>query len=193
MAQLSGLAEQLREEGISLVLDFVLNHTSDEHHWAQQAKAGDPDYLNYYFTYPDRELPDQFQKYLRDIFPTVRKGSFTYDTQLRRWVWTTFNSYQWDLNYSNPEVFRAMMAEMLYLANQGVEIFRLDAVPFVWKRLGTDCENQPEAHIILRAFNALLKIGAPCVLFKSEAHRASGTTSCNTFIRMNASCLTTRC
>jgi len=125
--------------------------------------------LDYYFTYPDRELPDQFQKYLRDIFPTVRRGSFTWNEEMKRWVWTTFNSFQWDLNYSNSEVMRAMVEEMLYLANQGVEIFRLDAVPFIWKRLGTNCENQPEAHTIIRAFNAMAKIVAPCILFKSEA------------------------
>jgi amylosucrase len=169
MSELSELAGRLREERISLVLDFVFNHTSDEHVWAKKAKAGDPDYLNYYFTYPDRELPDQFQKYLRDIFPTVRRGSFTWNKEMKRWVWTTFNSFQWDLNYSNPEVMRAMMEEMLYLANQGVEIFRLDAVPFIWKRLGTNCENQPEAHTIIRAFNMMAKIVAPCILFKSEA------------------------
>lgn len=169
MSELSVLAGQLRGEGISLVLDFVFNHTSDEHAWAKKAKSGDPDYLNYYFTYPDRELPDQFQKYLRDIFPTVRRGSFTWNEEMKRWVWTTFNTFQWDLNYANPEVMRAMVEEMLYLANQGVEIFRLDAVPFIWKRLGTNCENQPEAHTIIRAFNAMAKIVAPCILFKSEA------------------------
>jgi amylosucrase len=169
MDQLAELAKQLREEGISLVLDFVFNHTSDEHTWAKKARSGDPEYLNYYFTYPDRELPDQFQKYLRDIFPTVRRGSFTWNEEMKRWVWTTFNSFQWDLNYSNPEVMRAMVEEMLFLANQGVEIFRLDAVPFIWKRLGTNCENQPEAHTIIRAFNAMARIVAPCILFKSEA------------------------
>ena len=169
MKELSDLATQLRREGISLVLDFVFNHTSDEHGWAQKARLCDPEYLNYYFTYPDRELPDQFQKYLRDIFPTIRRGSFTWNEEMNRWVWTTFNSFQWDLNYANPEVMQAMLEEMLYLANQGVEIFRLDAVPFIWKRLGTNCENQPEAHTIIRAFNAMAKIVAPCILFKSEA------------------------
>jgi len=169
MDQLSALAKELRGEGISLVLDFVFNHTSDDHAWAKKAKSGDPEYLNYYLTYPDRELPDQYQKYLRDIFPTIRRGSFTWNDEMERWVWTTFNSFQWDLNYANPEVMRTILEEMLYLANQGVEIFRLDAVPFIWKRLGTNCENQPEAHTILRAFNAMAKIVAPCVLFKSEA------------------------
>jgi amylosucrase len=169
MEELSDLAARLRDEGISLVLDFVFNHTSDDHAWARKAKEGDPEYLQYYFTYPDRELPDQFQKYLRDIFPTLRRGSFTRNEEMKRWVWTTFNSYQWDLNYTNPEVMRAMVEEMLYLANRGVEIFRLDAVPFIWKRLGTNCENQPEAHTIIRAFNAMARVVAPCVLFKSEA------------------------
>ena len=167
--ELEELAAVLRAEGISLVLDFVFNHTSDEHEWALKAKAGDLDYVGYYFTFPDRELPDQFQRYLREIFPEVRRGSFTWCEELQRWVWTTFNSYQWDLNYTNAEVFRAMAEEMLFLANRGVEVLRLDAVAFLWKRLGTDCENQPEAHTIIRAFNAIARIAAPSLLFKSEA------------------------
>ena len=169
MEELEELADALREEGVSLVLDLVFNHTSNEHQWALRAKSGDPDFMAYYFTFPDRELPDQFQRYLRDIFPEVRRGSFTWCDELERWVWTTFNSYQWDLNYANAEVFRAMAEEMLFLANRGVEVLRLDAVAFLWKRLGTDCENQPEAHTIIRAFNAMARIVAPALLFKSEA------------------------
>ncbi|MGB9436813.1 MAG: alpha-amylase family glycosyl hydrolase [Desulfobacterales bacterium] len=169
MEELSQLATELRERGISLVLDFVFNHTSDEHTWAQKAKAGDPEFLNYYLTFTDRTLVDRFQEHLRDIFPTVRKGSFIWNNDLQRWVWATFNSYQWDLNYSNPAVFEAMAEEMLFLANQGVEVLRLDAVAFIWKRLGTTCENQPEAHTIIRAFNAMARIVAPSLLFKSEA------------------------
>jgi amylosucrase len=167
--ELEEVTAALRDEGISVVLDLVFNHTSDEHQWALRAKAGDPDFMAFYFTFPDRELPDQFQRYLRDIFPEARAGSFTWDEELGRWVWTTFNSYQWDLNYANAEVFRAMAEEMLFLANRGVEVLRLDAVAFLWKRLGTDCENQPEAHTIIRAFNAMARIAAPALLFKSEA------------------------
>ncbi len=169
MEDLASLSAALGREDISLVLDFVFNHTSDEHAWAKKARSGDPDFLAYYLTFPDRELPDQFQKYLRDIFPTVRKGSFSWCNDMNRWVWTTFNSNQWDLNYANAEVFRAMAEEMLFLANQGVEVLRLDAVAFIWKRLGTNCENQPEAHTLIRAFNAMAAIVAPCMKFKSEA------------------------
>lgn len=169
MAQLSALADELRAAGISLVLDFVFNHTSDEHEWAQRALAGDPEYQEYYYMFPDRTMPDAYEKTLREIFPDVRPGSFTYRPEINRWVWTTFYSFQWDLNYSNPVVFRRMAEEMLFLANQGVEVLRLDAVAFIWKQLGTSCENLPEAHMIIQAFNALARIAAPALLFKSEA------------------------
>lgn len=169
MAELDQLARSLRKEGIDLVLDFVFNHTSNEHRWAQRAQEGDEQYRAYFHLFDDRHLPDQYQRHLRDIFPTVRRGSFTWHEGMRKWVWTTFNSYQWDLNYANPDVFRAMAEEMLFLANQGVTILRLDAVAFIWKRLGTSCENQPEAHLIVQAFNALARIAAPNLLFKSEA------------------------
>ncbi len=163
------LAARLRDEGIKLVLDFVFNHTSDEHDWARKARAGDAAYQDYYLTFPDRTLPDQYERTLREIFPTVRRGNFTWNEEMERWVWTTFNSFQWDLNYANPEVFRAMTEEMLFLANAGVEVLRLDAVAFLWKRMGTSCENLPEAHLLIRAFNAAARIAAPTLTFKSEA------------------------
>ena len=169
MDDLRQLAEVLRQEGISLVLDFVFNHTSNEHEWALEARAGDPDYQAYYRLYPDRVMPDAYEVHLREIFPDEHPGAFTYDDGLEQWVWTTFHSNQWDLNYANPEVFNRMAGEMLFLANQGVEILRLDAVAFIWKALGTDCENLPEAHLIIQAYNAIARIAAPALLFKSEA------------------------
>lgn len=167
--QLQALARQFQAEGISLVVDFVFNHTSDEHAWARAAQAGDAEYQEFYFLFPDRQMPDAYEHTLREIFPTVRRGSFTWREDIGRWVWTTFNSFQWDLNYANPAVFRAMAEEMLFIANAGVEILRLDAVAFIWKRLGTSCENLPEAHLLIQAFNALARIAAPAMLFKSEA------------------------
>ncbi len=169
MQQLQELAADLRQAGISLCLDFVFNHTSDEHTWARKALAGDPDYRRYYYFFPDREMPDRYEQHLREIFPDARPGSFTYRHDVGYWVWTTFNSFQWDLNYANPEVFRAMAGEMLFIANAGTEILRLDALAFTWKKLGTDCENLPEAHLLVQAFNLVARIAAPSLLFKSEA------------------------
>ena len=169
MAELAELSRELRAAGISLVLDFVFNHTSDEHTWARRAQAGDPEYRDYYLIFPDRTLPDAYDRTLREIFPDQRQGSFSYRPDMDRWVWMTFNDFQWDLNYANPAVFQSMAEEMLFLANQGVEILRLDAVAFCWKRLGTSSENLPESHLLVRAFNALARIAAPALLFKSEA------------------------
>ncbi|NLG34198.1 MAG: amylosucrase [Lentisphaerae bacterium] len=166
---LRALAADFREAGISLVLDFVFNHTSEDHVWALKAQEGDREYMDYYHLYPDRTVPDQYERTLREIFPTVRRGNFTWHSGMQRWVWTTFNSFQWDLKYANPEVFRAMAAEILFLANTGVEILRLDAVAFIWKQMGTNCENLPEAHLLIQAFNALCRIAAPGLVFKSEA------------------------
>ena len=166
---LQQLADDLHAAGIVLVLDLVLNHTADDHYWAQQAQAGSREYQEFYYIFPDRTLPDQYERNLREIFPTVRRGNFTWHEGMRRWVWTTFNSFQWDLNYHNPAVFRAMLSEMLFIANTGVDILRIDAVAFIWKELGASCENLPQAHTIIRALNAAARIAAPGLLFKSEA------------------------
>jgi amylosucrase len=169
MEDLSLLARELRNEGISLVLDFVFNHTSDEHRWAEAALRGDPDYQEYYFLFPDRRIPDEYDRTLREIFPDKHPGNFTFRPDANKWVWTTFNSFQWDMNYANPAAFRAMAAEMLYLANAGAEVLRLDALAFTWKQMGTPCENLPQAHQLVQAFNAVVRIAAPALLFKSEA------------------------
>lgn len=169
MEELRALAHDFRAVGISLVIDFVFNHTSDDHEWAIHAQEGNREYMDYFYTYSDRTIPDQYEHTLREIFPTVRRGNFTWHEGMQRWVWTTFNSFQWDLKYANPEVFRAMAEEMLFLANTGVEILRLDAVAFIWKQMGTTCENLPQAHLLIQAFNAVCRIAAPGLAFKSEA------------------------
>ena len=179
MDQLEALAAKLRAHGIVLVLDFIFNHTSNEHQWAQRAVAGEKEFQNYYWIFDGRELPDAYERTVREIFPDDHPGAFVPLPHLdgtvpsreeaERWIWATFYSFQWDLNYSNPAVFRAMAGEMMFLANRGVDILRMDAVAFIWKQLGTSCENLPEAHLLIQAFNAVLRIAAPAVLFKSEA------------------------
>ncbi len=172
MKQLASLARELRNANISLVVDLVFNHTSDEHTWAEHAKAGDEDYMDFYRIFPSRQMPDRYEQNLRDIFPEEHAGAFTFFPDLFKeggWVWTTFHNYQWDLNYANPAVFNRMAEEMLFLANQGVEVLRLDAVAFIWKQLGTSCENLSEAHTLIQAFNAVARIASPALVFKSEA------------------------
>ncbi len=169
MVDLEALAADFRHNGIALVLDFVFNHTSDEHAWALAAKAGDPVYRDYYFIFDDEAEARSYDASLREIFPDTRRGSFTRVQEVGGWVWTTFNSFQWDLNYSNPEVFLAMCSEMLALANIGVDVLRLDALAFVWKRKGTTCENLEEAHLLIQAFQLVSSIVCPSLVFKSEA------------------------
>ena len=167
--ELKELAKALEKAGISLVLDFVFNHTSDEHRWAKAAQAGEFEYQDYFHMFDDRIIPDQYERNLREIFPQIRRGNFTWNEQANKWVWTTFNSFQWDLNYANPAVFNAITEEMLFLANVGCEALRLDALAFIWKEMGTNCENHDKAHTLIQAFNSCLKISAPAVVFKSEA------------------------
>jgi amylosucrase len=172
MEDLEALATDLRERGISLCVDLVINHTAKEHEWAQRAMAGEEKYLDYYYTFPDRSLPDAYEKSLSEIFPDEAPGSFTWYPDMAgsgRWVWTTFMDFQWDLNYTNPSVLLEMMDIMLFLVNQGVDIIRLDAAPFMWKRMGTNCQNQPEVFKLIQIFRGLMRIVAPAVIFKAEA------------------------
>ncbi len=169
MAQLEALADDLRASGIRLCLDFVFNHTADDHDWAMRAKADDAHAQGYYRFFGDRTLPDLYQPHLREIFPDRGSQHFTWQAEAQKWVWTTFHTYQWDLNFANPRLFRRMLEEMMFLANRGVDILRLDAVPFIWKQVGTTCENLPAAHRLIQAYNALARIVAPSLVFKSEA------------------------
>ena len=168
MNDLERLCQTLHERGISVCVDFVLNHTAAEHAWAQRAAEGDPVAAARYWMFPDRTIPNRYEATLPEVFPDTAPGSFT---QLRdgRWVWTTFNRFQWDLNWSNPSVFVEMIDTLLWLANRGIDVFRLDAVAFIWKRLGTDSQNQPEVHDLVMALRACARIVAPGVVFKAEA------------------------
>jgi amylosucrase len=166
---LRNLATTLRYRGISLTLDLVLNHVATEHEWARNARDGDPFYRDYFHMFPDRELPNAYEKTLPEVFPDFAPGNFTYDEQSHSWVWTTFNRWQWDLNWHNPDVFYEFADLILWLANLGVECLRLDAIAFVYKRMGTNCQNQPEVHAITQALRTVARIGAPALIFKAEA------------------------
>lgn len=169
MSDLATLADALHATGIALTLDLVLNHVAYEHSWAQAARAGDQRFRDYFHTFDDRTLPDAFERSLRDIFPATAPGNFSWDDGLGGWVWTTFNEWQWDLNWSNPDVLCEFARIILNLANQGVDCLRLDAIVFLWKRMGTSCENQPEVHLITQILRMVARIAAPSLIFKAEA------------------------
>ncbi len=163
------LSETLHKAGISLVLDLVLNHVAREHQWAVAARAGDEHYRRYFHIFADRIGPDAYERTLPEVFPDFAPGNFSWDDELDGWVWTTFNEFQWDLDWSNPDVFAEFAEIVLFLANVGVDVLRLDAIAFVWKRLGTNCQNQPEVHSITQALRALIRIACPATVLKAEA------------------------
>ncbi len=168
------ISDQFRRSGILLVLDIVLNHTSDEHEWALKAKAGDPHYQSYYLTFEDRSVPDVFEQGMPQVFPETDPGNFTWEEEMGRWVMTVFHNYQWDLDYRNPDVFIEILAIVLFWANQGVDVLRLDAVAFLWKKIGSTCQNERKAHLILQLLKDCCQVTAPGVLFIAEAIVAPG-------------------
>ncbi len=169
MDDLGALADALHERGMSLVLDLVLNHVAREHVWARRAREGTLRYRSYFHVFADRRLPDAYERTLPEVFPDFAPGNFTWDEDLRGWVWTTFNAWQWDVNWGNPDVLVEYAEIILELANRGVDVLRLDAIAFIWKRLGTDCQGQPEVHALTQVLRAVTRIACPAVAFKAEA------------------------
>ena len=168
MADLKELAEECHRRSISLCLDFVMNHTSEEHEWARRARAGEKEYQDRYFFFDSYDIPAQYEKTCPQVFPTTAPGNFTWLEDVRKYVMTTFYPYQWDLNYANPDVFNIMVDNLLNLANHGVDVLRIDAVPYIWKELGTSCRNLPQVHTIVRMLRMICEVVCPGVLLLGE-------------------------
>ena len=168
MEDLSELAAECHRRGISVCLDFVMNHTSDEHEWALWARNGKKEYQDRYFFYDTYEIPEQFEKTCPQVFPTTAPGNFTWLEDVKKYVMTTFYPYQWDLNYWNPAVFVEMADNLLNLTNRGIDIIRIDAVPYIWKQLGTNCRNLPQVHTIVRMLRMICETVCPGVLLLGE-------------------------
>jgi len=169
LKDLQALQQQLSREHMHLMIDIVLNHTSHHHAWAQKAKEGDKEYQDYYYMYNDRQLPDKFDAAMPDIFPESSPGNFTWVKECNKWVMTVFHSYQWDLNYTNPAVFVAMLDTIFFYANLGVDVLRIDAPAFIWKETGTTCQNLPKAHSILRLIKQCVQVPSPGMALLGEA------------------------
>ena len=169
LEDLRTLGSDLRRRNMLLTLDVVVNHTSDEHEWARRARQGEQRYQDYYYVFANRDIPDLFEQSMPEVFPETAPGNFTFDEAMNKWVMTVFNTYQWDLNYTNPAVFIEMLDIILFWANQGADILRLDAVAFLWKKIGTTSQNEREAHLILQLFKDCCQVTAPGVLFIAEA------------------------
>lgn len=168
MEDLESLADDCREKDISLCLDFVMNHTSEDHVWAKAAREGDEVVRSRYFFYDNWDEPNRYEQTVPQVFPTTAPGNFTWLEDCGKVVMTTFYPYQWDLNYANPMVFNDMTENMLYLANRGINVIRLDAVPYIWKELGTSCRNLPQVHTLVRLMRLACEIVCPSVLLLGE-------------------------
>jgi len=166
---LEQVQQDLEKQGMFLMLDIVLNHTSHLHQWAVEAKNGNAYYQDFFYTYPNREIPDRFEQGMPEVFPESSPGSFTYSAEMQRWVMTVFHSYQWDLNYTNPNVLVAMLENIFFYANLGVDILRLDAPAFIWKQMGTSCQNLPKAHTLLKLIKQAVQVVSPGMALLAEA------------------------
>ena len=168
MADLETLTAACHEKGMNVCMDFVMNHTSEDHEWAKRARAGEGKYMSRYFFYADPSVPAAYEKTVPQVFPTTAPGNFTWLPDAEHYVMTTFYPYQWDLNYANPVVFNEMMYNFLYLANRGVDVVRVDATPYIWKEIGTTCRNLPQVHTIMRMMRLIGEIVCPSVILLGE-------------------------
>ena len=168
MEDLAALASDCHERGIAVCLDFVMNHTSEDHEWARRARAGEKEYQDRYFFYDNWDVPLEYERTVPQVFPTTAPGNFSWCREAGKVVMTTFYPYQWDLNYANPVVFNDMTDNMLYLCNQGIDVIRLDAVPYIWKELGTPCRNLPQVHQLVRMMRMVCEIVCPGTLLLGE-------------------------
>ena len=168
MEDLEALTTACHEKGMNICMDFVMNHTSEDHEWAKRARAGEGKYMSRYFFYADPSVPAAYEKTVPQVFPTTAPGNFTWLPDAEHYVMTTFYPYQWDLNYANPVVFNEMMYNFLYLANRGVDVVRVDATPYIWKEIGTTCRNLPQVHTIMRMMRLIGEIVCPSVILLGE-------------------------
>lgn len=163
------MIDAFRQAGIDVCIDYVINHTADTHVWAKRALQGEKRYQDMYIMYEDRTIPDLYDRVVPEVLPDKCPGNFTYKEEIGKWVFTSFSDFQWDLNFKNPKVFQEMVDILLQLSNKGIAMLRLDAIPFMWKEVGTTCRNLDTIHDLLHMIHLIKEIVAPSLALLGEA------------------------
>jgi maltose alpha-D-glucosyltransferase / alpha-amylase len=156
------------ERGIRVIIELVLNHTSDQHAWFQESRSSRDNPKRDWYVWSDT---DDRYKDARIIFLDTEMSNWAWDPVSKSYYWHRFFSHQPDLNYDNPAVFEAMWGVMKFWLDVGVDGFRLDAVPYLVERDGTNCENLPETHAILRELRRRLDAEYPGKMLLAEANQ----------------------
>jgi maltose alpha-D-glucosyltransferase/alpha-amylase len=162
------LVEEVHRKGLRIITDLVVNHTSDQHPWFQAARRDRKSPYRDYYVWSDTD-----QKYAnaRIIFVDTEKSNWSWDAVAGQYFWHRFYSYQPDLNYDNPAVRAEMLNVMQFWLDLGVDGFRVDAVPYLFEREGTSCENLPETHAYLKKLRAFIDKNYPGRILLCEANQ----------------------
>ncbi len=134
-----------------------------------ERNEGDVFYQNYFMMFDDAFIPSQFDLTVPLVIPERKQTNFTYVESISKYVYTSFSDYQWDLNYKNPYVLIDMLKQLYTFSLWGIDKILLDAIPLMWKTIGTNCRNLPEVHVLMRLFRAFRDLTCPNVALLGEA------------------------
>jgi maltose alpha-D-glucosyltransferase / alpha-amylase len=169
MEDFRAFVQAAHERGLKVIIELVINHTSDQHPWFQRARhspPGSPERDFYVWSDSDQKFPET-----RIIFIDTEKSNWTWDPQAGAYYWHRFYSHQPDLNFDNPRVMEELLKVMRFWLETGIDGFRLDAIPYLVEREGTNNENLPETHEILRRIRTALDSTHPGVMLLAEANQ----------------------
>ncbi len=165
---LKNLIQAAHQRGMRVIADLVLNHTSDQHPWFQAARSSRSSPYRDYYVWSDT---DQKYREARIIFLDTEPSNWTYDPQAGQYYWHRFYASQPDLNYDNPSVHQAMLEVVKFCLDHGLDGFRADAVPYLFEREGTNCENLPETHAYLKNLRRFMDEAYPGRILLCEANQ----------------------
>ncbi|WP_338866207.1 maltose alpha-D-glucosyltransferase [Myxococcus stipitatus] len=168
LADFQRLIDEAHKRGLRIITELVVNHTSDQHPWFQEARSDPKSPKRDWYVWSDT---DERYKGARIIFTDTERSNWTWDPVAKQYFWHRFFSHQPDLNYDNPQVQEAMLDVMRFWLNMGVDGFRCDAVPYLFEREGTNCENLPETHAFLKRLRKTIDAEYPGKMLLAEANQ----------------------